>query len=109
VTGHNPSLDHGVSADSSAAVIGNLFGEYSRPLRLIAFNTDEGYARDVSHEITLAVVVRESSAGLAIVFNTPSISKKITFFSSFGPVKFNSRMHLQRPKRIYKLNAGHGL
>jgi hypothetical protein len=79
------------------------------PLRLIAFNTDEGYARDVSHEIALAVVVRESSAGLAIVFNTAPILKKITFISRFVAVKFNSKMHLQRPKRIYKLNAGHGL
>lgn len=40
-------------------MIDNLWrGEYSRPVRVIAFNTDEGYARDVSHEIALAVVER---------------------------------------------------
>jgi hypothetical protein len=35
-----------------------LRAEFSRPVCVNAFNTDEGYARDVSHEIALAVVER---------------------------------------------------
>jgi hypothetical protein len=43
----------------TASVIDNLLrGEYSHPVRVIAFNTDKDYARDVSHEIALAVIER---------------------------------------------------
>jgi hypothetical protein len=55
-------------ADAAAAsVIDNLLrGEYSRPVRVIAFNTDEGYARDVSREIARAVVERAAREGRTV-------------------------------------------
>jgi hypothetical protein len=45
-------------ADAQTVIENLLRGEYSRPIRVVAFNTDEGYARDVSREIALAVIER---------------------------------------------------
>jgi hypothetical protein len=39
-----------------------LSGEYTRPVRVVAFNTAEGWARDVSEDIAWEVV-RRSQAG----------------------------------------------
>ena len=38
-----------------------LSGEYSHPVRVIAFNTVEGWARDVTEEIARAVLDRARS------------------------------------------------
>ena len=39
------------AADEASIVENLLNGEYSRPLRVVAFNIAEGWARDVSDEI----------------------------------------------------------
>jgi hypothetical protein len=41
------------------AVIGNLFtGQYNNPVRVIAFNTAEGWSRDVSEDVAWEVLNR---------------------------------------------------
>ena len=39
----------------------SLSGQYSHPLRVIAFNTAEGWARDVTEDIARAVLSRAST------------------------------------------------
>src|SRR6516164_3329361 len=42
-------------ADKQSIVEGILRGEYERVLRVVAFNADEGWARDVTRDIALKV------------------------------------------------------
>jgi hypothetical protein len=39
-------------------------GEYSRPVRVVAFNIAEGWSRDVTEEIAKAVIERGETEGL---------------------------------------------
>jgi hypothetical protein len=39
------------TADLEAAILGLLEGEYSNPVRVVAFNTFEGWSQDVSTDI----------------------------------------------------------
>jgi hypothetical protein len=43
-------------ADEAAVVENILSGQYSHPIRVIAFNTVEGWARDVTEDIAQAVL-----------------------------------------------------
>jgi len=45
-----------IRADERSIVEGILRGEYERVLRVVAFNADEGWARDVTRDIALKVV-----------------------------------------------------
>jgi hypothetical protein len=45
-------------ADEATIVENILSGQYSRPLRVVAFNTAEGWARDVTEDIACAVLDR---------------------------------------------------
>jgi hypothetical protein len=45
-------------ADESTAIENILSGQYSHPLRVVAFNTAEGWARDVTEDIARAVLDR---------------------------------------------------
>jgi hypothetical protein len=45
-----------IRADARSIVEGILRGEYERVLRIVAFNADEGWARDVTRDIALKVV-----------------------------------------------------
>ena len=45
-------------ADEASIVENILTGQYSRPLRVIAFNTAEDWARDVTEDIACAVLDR---------------------------------------------------
>ena len=42
-------------ADEQSVVEGILRGEYERILRVVAFNADEGWARDVTKQVALKV------------------------------------------------------
>ena len=43
-------------------IVGNfLSGQYSRPLRVIAFNVDEGWCREVSEDIAVEVLQRATA------------------------------------------------
>jgi hypothetical protein len=45
-------------SDLETVVASLLAGEYTKPLRVVAFNTAEGWARDVSEELAWEVVRR---------------------------------------------------
>jgi hypothetical protein len=48
-------------ADQATIVENILNGEYSCPLRVVAFNTAEGWARDVTEDIARAVLSKADS------------------------------------------------
>ena len=57
-----------VETDEAAAdeqkVISNISkGEYSNPVRVVAFNTAEGWSRDVTEDIARALLEREAKEG----------------------------------------------
>jgi hypothetical protein len=47
-----------IRADERSVVEGILRGEYERILRVVAFNADEGWARDVTKQVALKVAQR---------------------------------------------------
>ena len=49
--------------DRETTIISLLDGQYSNPVRVIAFITDEGWSRDVSMEIADEIVRRSSMDG----------------------------------------------
>ena len=53
-------------ADRGAIVHNLLVGEYTRPLRVVAFNTAEFWSRDVSEDIAWEVVHRAAAEGLRL-------------------------------------------
>ena len=48
-------------ADEATIVENILSGQYSQPLRVVAFNTAEGWARDVTEDIARAVLDQAES------------------------------------------------
>jgi hypothetical protein len=48
-------------ADQATIIDNILSGQYSHPLRVVAFNTSEGWARDVTDDIARAVLDRARS------------------------------------------------
>jgi hypothetical protein len=49
------------ASDLETIITNMLNGEYTKPLRVVAFNTAEGWARDVSEDVAWEVVRRASS------------------------------------------------
>ena len=56
-------------ADEATIVENILSGQYSHPMRVIAFNTAEGWSRDVTEDIARAVLTkaRNENRSIAIV------------------------------------------
>jgi hypothetical protein len=50
-------------ANKETIVDNMITGQYTSPLRVVAFNVAEGWARDVSKEIALAVIEKAHSEG----------------------------------------------
>ena len=48
-------------ADEATIIENILSGQYSHPLRVVAFNTAEGWARDVTEDIARAVLSKAQS------------------------------------------------
>ena len=49
---------------SERDVISNIGrGQYSKPIRVVAFNTAEGWSRDVTEDIAQALLERDASEG----------------------------------------------
>ena len=48
-------------ADEATIVENILGGQYSQPLRVVAFNTAEGWARDVTEDVARAALTRARS------------------------------------------------
>ena len=55
-----------VDADAETIIEGILSGQYSHPLRVVAFNAAEGWARDVTEDIARAVLGRVRSDNRSI-------------------------------------------
>ena len=53
-------------ADEATIVENILSGQYSHPLRVVAFNTAEGWARDVTEDIAHAVLSKAHSEARSI-------------------------------------------
>ena len=53
-------------ADENTIIENILNGQYSHPLRVVAFNTAEGWSRDVSEDIGRAVLDRAQKEGRPI-------------------------------------------
>jgi hypothetical protein len=49
------------NADEKTVVSNIISGQYSNPIRVVAFNTVEGWSRDVTEDIAHAVLEREES------------------------------------------------
>jgi hypothetical protein len=47
-------------ADEETILSNIISGEYSNPVRVVAFNTAEGWSRDVTEDIARALVDREA-------------------------------------------------
>jgi hypothetical protein len=56
-------------ADEATIIDNMVSGEYSCPVRVVAFNTDEGWSRDVSQDIARAVAERLQLEGRHIADN----------------------------------------
>jgi hypothetical protein len=50
-------------ADAATVVENLLSGQYFNPLRVVAFNLQEGWARDVSEDVARAVMARAKTEG----------------------------------------------
>ena len=55
-----------IDADAETIIESILNGQYSHPLRVVAFNAAEGWARDVTEDIARAALSRVSSEGRSI-------------------------------------------
>jgi hypothetical protein len=53
-----------LEADEWTTVSNIINGEYSHPVRVVAFNIAEGWSRDVTEEIAKAVIERGETEGL---------------------------------------------
>ena len=51
------------AADEQTVVANISSGEYSNPVRVVAFNTAEGWSRDVTEDIVHALLEREAREG----------------------------------------------
>ena len=54
------------AADEATIIDNILSGQHSCPLRVVAFNTAEGWSRDVTEDIAVAVMNRVRSEGRSI-------------------------------------------
>jgi hypothetical protein len=54
------------TSDVEAVINGMLSGEYTKPLRVVAFNTAEGWSRDVSENIAWEVLNRAVEQGVTL-------------------------------------------
>jgi hypothetical protein len=68
-------------ADTEAnepTVVNNIIiGEYERPLRVVAFNTDEGWARDVTSEVA-ARVLEQRTQGRMVGASARDFVERVT-------------------------------
>lgn len=55
-----------VSANEQAVIDDILSGQYVRPLRVVAFNTDDGWSRDVTGEIAAKLLDAVGTQGRSL-------------------------------------------
>jgi hypothetical protein len=61
---------HEDSSDIEAVIEGMLSGQYTKPLRVVAFNTAERWGRDVSEDIAWEVLKRAVEQGVTLQSST---------------------------------------
>jgi hypothetical protein len=71
-------------ADEATIVENLLSGQYSHPVRVIAFNTVEGWARDVTEDVAQAVLNKAYSEHRSISRHTGIFSEDAWRGSAFG-------------------------
>lgn len=54
------------NADEATIIENILSGQYSHPVRVVAFNTVEGWARDVTEDIAQAVLSKAQTEGRSV-------------------------------------------
>jgi hypothetical protein len=57
-------------ADLETIIRGMLGGEYKKPIRVVAFNTAEGWSRDASEEVAREIINRVNHSGDDLPPNT---------------------------------------
>ena len=57
-------------ADLETVIEDMMAGQYNHPMRVVGFNTSEGWSRDVSEDVAWEVVKRLRSEGKAIPAST---------------------------------------
>jgi hypothetical protein len=57
-------------ADLGTVIDDLLTGQFNKPVRIVAFNTAEGWARDVSEDVAWEVVQRARNAGTRLTEST---------------------------------------
>jgi hypothetical protein len=67
-----------IDADRAAVVLDIAAGQYSRPLRVVAFNTGEGWARDVSEEIAREMIDAAVRSGRPLTRSARSFIERVS-------------------------------
>src|SRR5688572_16177208 len=62
-------------ADKETVIRNLLRGEYEKPVRVVAFNTAEGWSRDVSEDIARQVCERARAEGRELPFGTRAFAE----------------------------------
>jgi hypothetical protein len=57
-------------ADLESVIDGLIAGQYTKPVRVVAFNTSEGWARDVSEDVGWEVLRRLTREGKSVPMST---------------------------------------
>ena len=70
--------------DRNTVIAGLLEGQYSDPVRVVAFNTAEGWSRDVSEEIAIALLEQMAEEG-PLNHHALEDSLTVLFDRSFHP------------------------
>ena len=71
-------------ADEATIVENLLSGQYSHPVRVIAFNTVEGWARDVTEDVAQAVLNKAQSEHRSINRHTEFLVRTLGVEAPFG-------------------------
>jgi hypothetical protein len=64
-------------ADEATIVENILSGQYSHPLRVVAFNTAEGWARDVTEDVARAALIKVKSERRSIARAAPFLERTL--------------------------------
>ena len=62
-------------ADLETLIRNLLSGQYERPVRIVAFNTAEGWANDVSEDVAREVIKRAREGGRELPFGTKAFAE----------------------------------
>jgi hypothetical protein len=67
-----------IDADRAAVVLDIAAEQYNRPYRVVAFNTGEGWARDVTEEITREMIDTAVRSGRPLTHSARGFIERVT-------------------------------